>query len=238
MENVQFFVDLLNRYHLSWFHWVLDLILFGLAVSLFVTYVCIPVYTHIITPIINILTKISKTCDMIVVISTELNDIKKELKTNGGNSIKDIVLKLKSDFNDIMHLEKRIISKHHAVLNMIGLHVGDKGIGFYETDNMGNCRFVTQKWCEMTGLTETESSDKGWTTGIHPDDRECVFDEFMRAISQGRTFSMRYRLHNIYSNKSTHVAGYGIPLYDDEVMYAYVGSIREVVPHETVQKPD
>lgn len=239
MENVQFFVDLLKRYHLDGFYWVLDLILFLAAASLFVTYVCVPIRTYLIIPIVNIMSKVSKTCDMIIIMSNEINDIKKELKTNGGSSVKDIVLKLKNDFVDVLNVEQRIIAKHHAVLNMIGLHISKNGVGFYETDELGNCRFVTQKWCEMTGLTETESSDKGWVIGIHPDDRECVFNEFTQAISQGRTFSMRYRLHNIYTGHSTYVAGYGIPLYNGDKMYAYIGSIKEVEkPHETIISSD
>lgn len=233
MDGIQFITDLLNRYQLGYFGWVVDLIIIGITLSLFVTYVCIPTYEHIIKPIVNIINKISSTCDMILAISTEVADIKKELKTNGGSSVKDIVIKLTKDFDTMMNMEYKIISKDHAMLNMLGMHIDNGSLGFYETDDKGNCRFVSQKWVEMTGLTESESKDFGWLIGIHPDDRDDVQGEFTKSVLQGRTFSMRYRLHNIYTNKSTMVDGYGIPLYDQHnKMYSYIGSIREISNHE------
>lgn len=228
MDGIKDIFDFLNKYNISGFSWVIDLIIFCIMISLLVSYVIMPIYTYAILPIYSIIFKISSTCDDVVKIGSDIKEINKELKTNGGNSIKDIVIKLKNDFTALLTIEKKIDSKQNAILNFLGTKDISNGLGFYETDRVGNCKFVTHRWCEITGLTETECVDKGWLVAIHEDDRENVCNEFYLAISQSRPFVMNFRIHNRILNKVISVTGYAFPLNDGVNTYGYIGSIKPI----------
>lgn len=43
-----------------------------------------------------------------------------------------------------------------------------------QDDLAGNCLFVNERWCEMTGLTPEEAKGSGWARALHPEDRERV----------------------------------------------------------------
>ncbi|HTZ32201.1 MAG TPA: PAS domain S-box protein [Methylomirabilota bacterium] len=45
-------------------------------------------------------------------------------------------------------------------------------VGILRADERGNCVYVNQRLCEMTGLTAQSAMGKGWVMAIHPDERE------------------------------------------------------------------
>ncbi|MBD1911620.1 MULTISPECIES: PAS domain S-box protein [unclassified Leptolyngbya] len=66
-------------------------------------------------------------------------------------------------------------------------------VGIFRTDAEGNCIYVNQRCCEITGLLPGCSLDFSWHRGIHPDDREKVVTEAARAFQESRSFLMEYR---------------------------------------------
>ena len=44
-------------------------------------------------------------------------------------------------------------------------------VGIFQSDGDGNCLFVNERWCEITGLSVDEAAGRGWAQGLHPDDR-------------------------------------------------------------------
>jgi len=62
------------------------------------------------------------------------------------------------------------------------------------TDPSGNCTFLSRQWYEFTGQTEQQALGQGWLTATHPDDRERVADEFLRANAARAPFRSEYRL--------------------------------------------
>jgi len=45
-------------------------------------------------------------------------------------------------------------------------------IGILRTDARGRCVYVNERFCEMTGLTTRSATGLGWTSAIHPEERE------------------------------------------------------------------
>ncbi|MBV1878473.1 MAG: DUF4154 domain-containing protein [Pseudomonadales bacterium] len=43
-------------------------------------------------------------------------------------------------------------------------------VGVYQTDAVGNCRYVNDRWCEYSGLSVDQAMGAGWLAAIHPDD--------------------------------------------------------------------
>jgi len=47
-------------------------------------------------------------------------------------------------------------------------------VGIFMTDLEGACRYVNERWCQMTGLTAEQAAGTPWTQAVHPDEREQV----------------------------------------------------------------
>ena len=47
-------------------------------------------------------------------------------------------------------------------------------------DGHGNCRYVNERWVEMTGMPSVQAMGRGWLAVTHPDDRDRVFERFVR----------------------------------------------------------
>ena len=65
--------------------------------------------------------------------------------------------------------------------------------GVFQTDNSGKCIYVSEKWCELTGLSPSNAHGDGWIVALHPDDRDVVFKEWDSAINSNKEFELKYR---------------------------------------------
>ncbi|MET0513721.1 MAG: PAS domain S-box protein [Nitrospiraceae bacterium] len=66
-------------------------------------------------------------------------------------------------------------------------------IGILLSDPYGNCHFVNQRLCELSGLTLAAAAGEGWTKALHADDRKRVLDEWHETTRHIRPFSSEFR---------------------------------------------
>ncbi|MDO9355092.1 MAG: PAS domain S-box protein, partial [Solirubrobacteraceae bacterium] len=66
-------------------------------------------------------------------------------------------------------------------------------VGVFQTDARGRYISVNPKWCELTGLAPDDAYGDGWTSAVHPDDRERITVAWMGSAARGREFSADYR---------------------------------------------
>ena len=69
-------------------------------------------------------------------------------------------------------------------------------VGIFHTDPEGNCLYVNQRWCEISGFTRSQALGEGWIEALHPDDRLRVFQQWYQAAKEKRPFrtECRYQL--------------------------------------------
>jgi PAS domain S-box-containing protein len=65
--------------------------------------------------------------------------------------------------------------------------------GILLTDGEGDCLFVNERWCAMTGMVPAEAAGQGWIRALHPDDRERVLHQWFTAIAEGRPLACEFR---------------------------------------------
>ncbi len=66
-------------------------------------------------------------------------------------------------------------------------------VGFFVADQAGNCEYVNEAYEAMSGRSLEDCVGRGWVNGIHPDERDRVFEEWYAATRLGRHFRTEFR---------------------------------------------
>ncbi|HEX9926753.1 MAG TPA: PAS domain S-box protein, partial [Anaerolineae bacterium] len=101
-------------------------------------------------------------------------------------------------------------------------------VGIFETDAHGQCTFVNQRWCDLTGLTAAEGMGSGWANAIHPDDRDQVFTEWYAAAKAGREFGIECRFQTP-AGQVNWVSSRAVTLRDEaDAITGYLGTVTDI----------
>ena len=114
-------------------------------------------------------------------------------------------------------------------------------VGIYRTDPQGKCIYANEKALSLTGLSETEILENGWTQAVHPDDRAAVFASWLAFVQksaqdtaatyqQGIRFvrpdgSLAWTYTQVVAERNT--AGDVI---------GFVGTLANITEHQAVQR--
>lgn len=110
-----------------------------------------------------------------------IGDIKKELMTNGGNSLKDSIIELKGTCNRIETRQKIMEQRTRAALHY-------NNAALFETDDHGRLIWTNNSFYELTSDSVTNVDGYDWLTYIHEDDREELFLELKSCLDMNRKF--------------------------------------------------
>src|SRR5205807_10008163 len=69
-------------------------------------------------------------------------------------------------------------------------------VGIFQTDAVGGCTYVNERWSQMTGMTAEDAAGSGWGAAIHPDDLERVSAGWRAAREAGEQFSGEFRFQD------------------------------------------
>ncbi|MBE0646624.1 MAG: response regulator [Bacteroidales bacterium] len=119
-------------------------------------------------------------------------------------------------------VEKRSTELFHSELRYRTL-TSLAPVGVYQTDKEGKCIYVNQLWQEMAGLTPNEAEGEGWIKGIHPQDRNLVFQSWNRMVEEFGKWGVEYRFQN-KEGKTTWVYGTANKTVDNQgEVTGYIG---------------
>ena len=57
-------------------------------------------------------------------------------------------------------------------------------VGIFRTDVTGNCIYTNERWCQIAAMHPEQALGEGWSSALHPEDRERVIAEWYRAAEQ------------------------------------------------------
>lgn len=86
-------------------------------------------------------------------------------------------------------------------------------VGIFMTDLEGACRYVNERWCQMTGFTAEQAAGLLWTQAVHPDEREQVLKAWQQAVREGSEFVLDHRFRS-RSGRTTWLDTRAVPLRD------------------------
>ena len=143
-----------------------------------------------------------------------VNDIKKELTTNGGSSLKDAIISMGESCKRIEDRQKIIVQRTKAALHY-------SSMALFETDKEGRLTWSNANLIELT--KKSTNSWKGnasymiegfdWISLFKEEDREDVLDEFKSCLSMNRRFIKETKLNN---GKRVRLLGYPYKLTETE----------------------
>ncbi len=107
-----------------------------------------------------------------------------------------------------------------------------------------NFDYFNKTWRQFTGRTMAEELERGWTEGIHPEDRELFFETYREAFSTRKIFNCEFRLRRC-DGAYCPVISLGKPYHDSKGNFSgYIGACYDFSTHhkaddnnaETIQK--
>jgi hypothetical protein len=108
-----------------------------------------------------------------------LDTIKKELTTNGGNSLKDSINDLK---NTVNKMDKRQIVIEQRTKASLHYH----SAALFETDSQGRLVWTNNNFFELTQDVISDVDGYNWLNYIEEKDREKLFNELKSCLEMNR----------------------------------------------------
>lgn len=149
-----------------------------------------------------------------------VSDIKKELTTNGGNSLKDTIIDLKATCNRMEIRQKIIEQRTKAALHY-------SMVALFETDNNGRIMWTNENFCQLTDNKLQNAEGYDWISYVDEDDREDFLNEFKSCLSMNRKFA---RITKTSDGKFVKMLGFPYKLNESEQggFLVSVSEIKEV----------
>lgn len=158
-----------------------------------------------------------------------MDDVRKQLKPNGGTSIFDIISDVKKRQSEnsgaLAEMNENMVRMRAYQWGFVET-VTEKPI--FEANEHGACIRVNAAYSKLAERNSPELLGNGWENFVHAQDRSRVFDEWTDAISRKRIFESAYKVQaksgKIFSVKAT-----AIPVLDDNgKVTAYIGRFDDV----------
>ena len=110
-------------------------------------------------------------------------------------------------------------------------------VGIFYADAVGDCLYVNERWCQISGITCNEALGKGWLQGIHPDDRERVFTEWYSPAHEKLPFKSEYRFQGINQTQISWVFGQAVgQIGENGEVKSYVCTITDITERKQVEE--
>jgi PAS domain S-box-containing protein len=127
-------------------------------------------------------------------ILTEHTQSLKELKFNGGASVKDVVNKNNDKLDTI--------SKNlDSIVAMVKASYEFENDGIFIADKHGNCYYFNKAYLDITGLSYNEALNFGWINAIHPRDSEKILSAWKTCVSTMSNMQLEHSYKNVKSKR-------------------------------------
>lgn len=94
------------------------------------------------------------------------------------------------------------------------------------------CIFLNQAWLDFTGRTMEQERGSGWKEGIHPDDLDDVFKQYVASFDARESFLVQCRLRR-KDGEYRWITASGVPRYDAaDGFLGYIGACVDVTELE------
>lgn len=150
-------------------------------------------------------------------LKSEVSAISKELKPNGGKSIKDQINELQSSTKTILHRQRWILENREEPI--------------FETDSHGNFKWVNEAFSRLTDRPFKDLENNNWINALCEKTREEVYDKWQIAIENERNFEHQIV---IIDSKNRAFSAKCVAVHQDDGQY--IGKLINIVKIEDSEK--
>ncbi|MBD2021749.1 GAF domain-containing protein [Leptolyngbya sp. FACHB-36] len=120
--------------------------------------------------------------------------------------------------------------------NWLNLLATVSPIGIFRANVDGSCRYVNDRWCEISGMSAEEAMGTGWAQAIHPDDRHQAVADWLEAIRTQSSFQSQYRFQH-RDGTITWVLGQAIvERGPDGTVLGYIGTATDITQRKQAEE--
>lgn len=132
--------------------------------------------------------RVTNTCDL----------VEKELKTNGGGSLKDAISRVE-------YHTAGLSGKFQATMSHVSTPM-------WESDKDGNLTYANRAYVRLFGRDTHELQGMGWLTDVADSDRRQVEDDWNNAVENQRIFDRQFLIVT-GDNRTIRVCAEAIPVF-------------------------
>lgn len=114
-------------------------------------------------------------------ITDDISQIRAELTSNSGKSLKDLVKKIEVDVESNTNLTKTIMCRQRWILD-------NRNEPIFEADENGNFTWVNEAFIKLTKRSCIDLLGNKWKNIISEDERDTIFKHWDNAIKEKRNF--------------------------------------------------
>ncbi|ARV63228.1 PAS domain-containing sensor histidine kinase [Nostocales cyanobacterium HT-58-2] len=109
-------------------------------------------------------------------------------------------------------------------------------VGIFRTDLSGNCQYVNNRWCEMTGLSLEDALGKGWRHAVHSEDTERIDSQVKQIIQDYLPFECEFRFVHL-GGRISWVISQAVPeSEDDGKVIGYIGTVTDITQRKQAEQ--
>ena len=108
-------------------------------------------------------------------------------------------------------------------------------VGIFRTDVVGNCIYTNERWCQMAGMRSEQALGEGWSTALHPEDRERVFAEWYQATKAQVPFYTECRFQRPDETISWVLAQATAEQDSQGEVIGYVGTVTDISEQKNIE---
>ncbi len=109
-------------------------------------------------------------------------------------------------------------------------------VGVYGTDAEGNCNYVNERWCEISGLTREQAFGKGWLRALHPADRKLLYDNWVENPEVEGLFNSEYRYLTPRGEIRWLYGQFNSESDSEGNLLGYVGTVTNITAHKHLEE--
>ena len=149
-----------------------------------------------------------------------MQELRKELQTNGGSSLKDAIIDMKDTVHRIDRRQKIIEQRTKAAL-----HYSE--VALFETDIAGRLIWSNANFCKYVKDNPGNVTGFDWLSMIKEEERDELLNEFLSCIKMNRKFTKETETED---NRNIRMLGYPYRITDSE----HGGFLVSIIPNEEV----
>ena len=165
---------------------------------------------------------LSKAIAYIDIIALNLQEVSKELKPNGGGSIKDQVKQIATDVKTIC-VERDatfLLSKEPM----------------FKNDEHGYCILANNALCQLYGVSQEQLLGLGWLNYIIEEDKERIKEEWLNVIETGTEIASYYTIINQVTDEEVPIKYRAIINKHNGRIISAIGNVEKIATKKTMHK--